>query len=128
MTQKQMHKRFPKRVNCIQFLEKVIWEGLPICPYCKSKNQTPMPEEHRYHCNTCNTSYSVTTKTIFHKTKIDLQKWFIAIPHIATKKISARQLGRDIGVTKDTALFMVKKIKQSISQNENFLKEIIHLK
>jgi transposase-like protein len=39
------------------------------------KKQTPLKEkQQRYHCNNCNTSYSVTVGTIFHDTKLDLQK------------------------------------------------------
>ena len=76
-----------------------------------------MPKEERYHCNTCNKSYSVTVGTMFHKTKVDLQKWFYAISLIANNEnISARQLGKEIDVTKDTAWFMMKRIKESLQE------------
>src|SRR5580704_17986571 len=105
----QVYKQFPTTSDCIKHLENVRWNGVPVCPYCKSTKQTPRPKEQRYHCNNCNTSYSVTVGTIFHKTKVDLQKWFVAISLVlnAKKGISARQMGRDIGVTKDTAWYMI---------------------
>jgi len=60
----------------------------------KSANQTPMPKEkkRRYHCNNCNTSFSVTVGTIFHRTHLPIQKWFLAIAIIlnAKKGLSAR--------------------------------------
>lgn len=89
-----------------------MWNGKPECPYCPSqKMATPVPREMRYHCNSCKTSFSVTAKTIFHKTKVDLQKWFYVIVN-QDVGISARQLAKDIDVTKDTACFMTKRIRQ----------------
>lgn len=75
----QVYKQFPTQEACIKHLEKVRWNNEPVCPYCKSKNCTPMPKELRHKCYNCNMSFSVTVGTIFHKTKCDLQKWFLAI-------------------------------------------------
>jgi len=111
----QVYKQFPTKQDCIKHLEQVRWSGTPVCPYCKSTNQTPVKNSNRYHCNTCNTSFSVTVATIFHKTKCDLQKWFVAISLVlnAKKGYSARQLGRDIEVTKDTAWYMFMRIRKA---------------
>ena len=73
----QIYRTFPKQQDCINHLEKVKWNNKPRCPYCKSTNQTSMPKENRYHCNNCNTSFSVMVGTIFENTKLDLQKWFL---------------------------------------------------
>ena len=111
----QVYKQFPTQQDCIRYLEKVRWDNIPVCPYCKSKNQSPAPKEQRYHCNTCNTSFSVTVQTIFHRTRCDLQKWFFAISLLHTKKgISARQLARDIEVSKDTAWFILIRIRKTL--------------
>ncbi|MFC1877100.1 IS1595 family transposase [Thermodesulfobacteriota bacterium] len=113
-------KTFPTDSHCIAHIEKVRWGDTPLCPYCKSPNQTPMPNEKRYHCNNCNTSFSVTVGTIFHHTHLPLQKWFLAISIIinAKKGLSARQLGRDLQVNKDTAWRMSMKIRQAMTQAE----------
>jgi transposase-like protein len=123
----QIYKKFPDQKACIAHLEQVRWNGVPICPYCKSKKQTPAPKENRYHCNTCNTTYSVTVGTIFHKTKCDLQKWFLAITLVlnAKKGISARQLARDIEVTKDTAWYMIMRIRKAFTEYGDLLEGII---
>ena len=86
---------FPTQKDCIAYLEKVRWPDKPHCPYCKSPNQTPLPKEQRYHCNNCNTSFSITVGTIFHKTHLPLQKWFLATSLIlnAKKGISAERNG-----------------------------------
>lgn len=86
-----------------------------------------MKDELRYHCNSCNISFSVTVGTIFHKTKLDLQKWFLAISIVlnARKGISARQLARDIGVTKDTAWFMLMRVRKAMMEYGDLLEGII---
>lgn len=114
----QIYKRFPTQDDCIDYLEQVRWGEKPICPYCKSNNSTPEKKGRRHHCNNCNTSYSVTVGTIFHRTHLDLQKWFLAISLIlnAKKGISARQLSRDLEVNKDTAWRISMKIREAMTQ------------
>ncbi len=111
---------FPTNDDCIRLIEKVRWGKTPCCTYCRSPKVTPMPKEKRYHCNNCNTTFSVTVGTIFHHTHLPLQKWFLAIAIIlnAKKGISDRQLGRDLQVNKDTAWRMATKIRQAMTQSE----------
>lgn len=123
----QVYKQFPTDQDCIKHLERVRWNNTPVCPYCKSTKQTPVPKEHRYHCNNCNTSFSVTVGTIFHKTKLDLQKWFLALSLVlnAKKGYSARALGRDIEVTKDTAWRMFMQIRKALIEQHELMEGII---
>jgi transposase-like protein len=125
----QIYKKFPTEASCIEHLEKVKWNNEPTCPYCQSKKQTPAKNESRYHCNNCNTTYSVTVGTIFHNTKLDLQKWFLAISIIlnAKKGVAARQLGRDIQVTKDTAWYMGMRIRKAMYNDFKLLSGIIEM-
>jgi transposase-like protein len=81
-----VYSKFPTKEKCIDHLEHVRWNDQPTCPYCKSKKQTPMKIGRRYHCYNCKTSFSVTVGTIFHNTKLDLQKWFLAISLILNAK------------------------------------------
>lgn len=123
----QVYRQFSKPEDCIKHLEDVRWHGKPVCPYCQSVNQTAMTKEARYHCNICNTSYSVTVNTIFHKTKIDLQKWFLAVSLVlnAKKGISARQLARDIKVNKNTGWFMLMRIRGAMIEQCDLLRGIV---
>lgn len=123
----QIYKQFPTANDCLKHLENVRWAGKPICPYCKSDRITAMPKEHRHHCNACNTSYSVTVGTIFHKTKVDLQKWFLAVSLVlnAKKGISARQMARDIEVNKNTSWYMLMRIRRAMIDNGELLKNLI---
>jgi transposase-like protein len=124
-----IYREFPTEKSCIDRLETVKWKGTPTCPYCKSTKQTPMPKEARYHCNTCNTTYSVTVGTIFHNTKLDLQKWFLGVALMlnAKKGLSARQLARDLEVNKNTAWFMAMRIRQAMLDDGALLKGIVEM-
>jgi transposase-like protein len=123
----EIYEKYPDHVDCLKHFEKVRWGGKPICPYCKSSKVTAFKHEYRYHCNNCNTSFSVTVGTIFHKTKLDLQKWFLAVSLVlnAKKGISARQLARDISVNKNTAWYMQMRIRRAMSQNSELLSGIV---
>ncbi len=117
----KIYELFPTEDDCISHLEGVRWNNTPKCPYCKSANATPLPKERRHHCNNCNTSFSVTVGTIFHHTHLPLQKWFLATTLIlnAKKGISARQLSRDLHVTKDTAWRISMKIRDAMREREH---------
>ena len=110
--------KFPNQESCITYLEKVRWGDTPTCPYCKSKQTVPLGNRHR--CYNCITSFSVTVGTIFHKTKIPLQKWFLAISLIlnAKKSLSALQLSRDIEVNRNTAWRVSMQIRKAMRERE----------
>jgi transposase-like protein len=124
-----IYKKFPAETDCIAHIERVRWNGKPVCPYCKSTKTTPMRSESRHHCNGCNTTFSVTVDTIFHHTHLPLQKWFLAISLVlnAKKGISARQLGRDLEVNKNTAWFMGMRIRNAMFDQGELLKGIIEM-
>ncbi|WP_083468914.1 transposase [Nostoc piscinale] len=112
-----MYEKFPTREACLIHLEKQRWKGKPKCPYCSSSNFTHLKNGSRYHCNLCNTKYSVTVKTLFHRTRVDLQKWFLAIYLLiyARTKLSSRQLAKLLAVDKNTAWLMIARIDFSFS-------------
>ena len=116
----EVFERFPAQKDCLQYLEKVRWQNKPTCPYCQSSKQTPLKKEHRYHCNNCNTSFSVTVGTIFHKTHLSIQKWFLAISLIlnAKKGISARQIARHLKINRNTAWRISMKIREAMFEPE----------
>ncbi len=116
---------FPDRDACIDFLEKSRWGGRPRCPYCHSSKSTPLRQERRYHCNDCNTSYSVTVGTVFHKSRVDLQRWFRAISIMGGEgDVSSRRLSELIGVSKNTAWSMERKIRRALTESGDLFEKI----
>ena len=112
ITIKDINKTFKKEADCIGYLEWVFWDNKPICPYCQNKKASAMPKEHRYHCNNCHSSFSVTVGTIFHRSRLDLRKWFLAIYYLINEPtLSLRELADRIEVTKDTVALLKRKIE-----------------
>ncbi len=104
------------QMDCLIYLEKIRWNGIPTCPYCGSTRSSANKREQRYHCNDCFTSYSVTVGTLFHKTHVDLRKWFdaIAILQRSQGNISARKLAQEIGVSRAAALSIIDRIQFAV--------------
>src|SRR5258708_1180662 len=116
----RIYEIFPTEADCIAHLEKVRWQGKPVCPYCGALNSTPLPKESRHHCNACNTTFSVTVGTIFHHTHLPLQKWFLAVSIVlnAKKGLSARQLARDLEVHRNTGWRMGMQIRKAMAERK----------
>jgi len=114
-----VYERFKTQRECILYLEGIFWEGSPVCPFCSYKKYNTIKKENRYRCKSCKSPFSVTVLTLFHKTKVDLQKWFFSI---SNDHLTCRKLATQIGVTKDTAHFMLQRI--SVARRE--IPEIIN--
>ncbi len=119
--------QLPTEEACISHLEKIRWKGTPKCPYCQSTNQTPLKTDQRYHCNICNTSFSVTVGTIFHQTHLPLQKWFLAVSLMldTENKLSIRKLAKKVEINKNTACRIAVKIRSEIKCDSHFLNCIV---
>jgi len=113
----------------IALLEEIRWNGQPTCPYCESIKSTIYKATHRYHCNSCYTAYSVTVGTLFHKTHIELNKWFRAIQLIVriSPNISVRNLAKEIEVNKNTANYMISRIRTGMIEESDLLTRISQL-
>jgi transposase-like protein len=111
-----IYLQFPKDSDCVAYLESLRWGGKPMCPYCKRKNSTPIRNENRHHCNVCNLTFSVTVGTLFHGTRIPLQKWFLAIGLILKdhEDPTVRALAAALKVNKNTASFLLHRIRQAL--------------
>ncbi|WP_264538062.1 IS1595 family transposase [Flavobacterium sp. N1736] len=113
---------------CREHLEKLRWNGEPICPHCGSQRDNHYRIKKRgedkgyYKCKDCRLPFSVTIGTIFEKSTIPLDKWFIAIFKFTTnrKGISSYELMRELGVTQKTAWFMLSRIRNSVRMRDDF--------
>src|SRR5215211_499426 len=98
--------------DCLAFLESIRWNGQTLCPYGNSERTSTMAKERRHRCNNCNTAFSVTVGTVFHRTHLPLDKWFAAISLIldARKPILARHLAQQLDINKNTAWHLNRRI------------------
>ena len=125
----RIFKLFPTQQSCIEHLEKARWPNGPVCPYCFSTQAAREKSQRRYHCNGCNTSFSVTVNTIFHDTKLPLQKWFLAVSLMlnAKKGLSAKQIQRDLEVSYKTAWYLAMRIRRAMFDDGELLRGIVEI-
>lgn len=125
-------ERFPDQESCIEHLEQIRWNGEPVCPHCDSthvakRTKTELGRIGRWQCHDCTATFKVTCGTVFHGTKIALQKWFLAISLIvnAKKSLSSHQLGRDLDLNQKTAWRMETCIRAEMAKDSVVLQGII---
>lgn len=120
---------FETHEECLTHLEKIRWNETPICPYCGSIKSTKYKNERRYRCNSCFTSYSVTVGTLFHKTHVDLHKWFRAILLLCklNPDISVRKLAQEIQVNRATASLIANRVLGAPPEQAEILMKIVHI-
>lgn len=100
---------------CREYLAQIRWNGNVQCPYsdCHHDKCFTYSDGIRYKCAKCEKQFSAKVGTIFHDSKIPLQKWYAAIYLITSHKkgISSLQLAKDIGVTQKTAWFVLHRVR-----------------
>ena len=123
-------QRFPDHESCIEHLERVRWPHAPTCPLCGAMNVARKADGSRigrWNCHGCKSSFNVLSGTIFEKTRIELQKWFLAISLIinAENSISSYQLSRDLDLNQKTAWYMAMRIRKAMVDHGDLLSGII---
>ena len=119
----EIYRRYPDQEACIEHLEDVRWGDDPCCPQCGSLHVARKADGYRvgrWNCHDCHRSFNVLSGTIFCKTRVELQKWFLAIGLIvnAKKSLSSHQLARDLGLTQPTALYMQHRIRAAMVEED----------
>lgn len=114
-TFKSLHdllEAFPNEQSCIDHLTALRWQGKVVSPF-DPESKIYTCKGNKYRCKNTGKYFNVKTATLFDNTRINLQKWFLAI-FLATsdkKGISSIQLAKDIGVTQKTAWLMLQRIR-----------------
>ena len=118
----ELLQAFPNENACIKHLEALRWNGLVISPF-DSTSKVYKYKNGKYRCKNTGKYFNVKTGTLFDNTKIELQKWFLAIWLVTSHKkgISSHQLARDLKTTQKTAWFMLQRIRKcfDIENNNN---------
>ena len=109
--------------QCVDYLEKLKWPNGFKCEECDHDDCYRYKSGSRtvYECKLCRKSHRLTANTLFHRTKIELRKWFLAIHQISQSKnsVSALELHRHIDVNYKTAWLMKQKIMQMMYEEDS---------
>jgi transposase-like protein len=112
--------RFGSEEACIVYLAEVRWPGGYVCKACHGRQGWRLTARPRvYECGGCHHQLSVTSGTIFHRTRTALPKWFLAAYLMGCDKrgVSAKLLQRELGVAYQTAWIMAHKLRHGLSED-----------
>ena len=126
----KVFQRFPDHESCIEHLEHVRWHDTPACPFCGCVTVGRKADGDRigrWNCHACKSSFNVLSGTIFQKTKIPLQKWFLAISLVlnAKKGLSSYQLARDLELNQKSAWYLVMRVRRAMVDEGTLLSGIV---
>jgi transposase-like protein len=111
--------QFPDEDACWSYLKAVRWPDGFGCPRCGSTEACYLQGRRLFQCSACRYQASVMAGTVFHGTRTELRKWFLAIFFFARHKqsISALQLQRDLGLgSYQTAWTILHKLRAALGR------------
>jgi transposase-like protein len=116
---------FTNETAAREAIEAVLWPHGPVCPHCGSldrlgKVSGKSARPGLYYCGECKRQFTVTVGTIFERSKVPLSKWWLAIHLMASSKkgMSAHQLHRMLGVSYQTAWFMMHRLREAMRSGD----------
>ena len=121
MTLIQWQDQFGTEKACQDYLFSQRWPKGFVCPKCQGTKYWKIQRSGRttslYECSACGHQSSATAGTIFHRTKVPLRVWFLAIFLMAVDKggKSALALSRELGLRYATAWLLHHKIQWAMS-------------
>jgi transposase-like protein len=100
-THRKFVETFSDDLACESFLERLRWPDGFCCPVCLTVGEPWRQTRKRLVCPSCRHQTSVTTGTIFDKTRTPLTTWFDAAWHLTAVKsgLSAKTLERTLGTS-----------------------------
>lgn len=112
--------RFRTEEACLEHLAQLRWPGGFVCRGCAGRQVWRLKARPRvYECAVCHRQESVTSGTVFHRTRTDLPKWFLAAYLMGRDKrgVAAKFLQRELDVAYQTAWTMAHKLRHRLSED-----------
>jgi transposase-like protein len=110
------HFQDPEKAR--EFLEKLRWNGEPVCPHCGTLDAYKAKRAGVYRCSDkdCRKDFTVTTKSVMESSHIPLHIWLQAFHYMSASKKghSAHQLHRTLGITYKSAWFLAHRIREAM--------------
>lgn len=88
---------------------------------CLNIHKTNHQGVRSYKCTACKKTFVETYGTVFHKSKIPISKWLLALIYwvTATGSISAADLARKLGISHISAWRMLMKVRKSLNKSQS---------
>ena len=118
-------ERFPDKDSCYTYLEGLKWGNGFKCLKCGYTKSCKAHRPFERQCNSCHTTVSVTSGTLFQGLKFSILKAFYIVYYVSTSKkgIASTELSRKLELRQKTAWFFKQKVMNAMKSSNNFMLE-----
>ncbi len=119
----QFVARFNSEEHCLKTIFEQRWPRGFVCPGCGHDGGYWLAKPRTIQCASCIRQVSITSGTIFQRSKIPLVKWFLAIYLFSHDKggCSASRMAKELGVRYTTAWLMLQKMRICMGDRDKSL-------
>lgn len=115
----EIEAKFPGELDAIIYFERLRWGDSIHCSYCGTERVSKRQVDNRYHCSQCRKTFSVTTGTYMHGSKLPLRVWMNAFSLVAHEgKQTLKQMQDKLVVSYTTAWRIRQCLKKIMSDSE----------
>jgi transposase-like protein len=117
----EFQREFSTEEACVQHLREMRWPDGFRCPRCGHYDAWFISTRKILDCKGCRAKISLTTGTIFHKTRTPLVKWYWLIYHMAMDKVgvSISEMQRVLEIRDyKTAWLMAHKVRKAMADRD----------
>jgi hypothetical protein len=121
----EFSKIYPDKETCYEFLAQLKWSNGYHCRKCSNDHYFNGHILHSRRCSKCGYEESVTTYTIFHNTRIPINKAFymIFLIYSSKGKISSHKLSELLSIRQSTCWTFGTRIKKVMDDRKKTLKK-----
>jgi hypothetical protein len=121
----EFSKIYPDKETCYEFLSQLKWSNGYHCRKCSNDHYFNGHILHSRRCSKCGYEESVTTYTIFHNTRIPINKAFymIFLIYSSKGKISSHKLSELLSIRQSTCWTFGTRIKKVMDDRKKTLKK-----
>lgn len=121
----EFSKIYPDKETCYEFLAELKWSNGYHCRKCSNDHYFAGHIMHSRRCSKCGYEESVTTYTIFHNTRIPINKAFymIFLIYSSKGKISSHKLSELLSIRQSTCWTFGSRIKKVMEDRKKTLKK-----
>lgn len=116
----QFSARYNSEEACLEAIFEYRWPRGFTCPSCGHGHGYRLSKPRTMQCASCRKQVSITAGTIFHRSKIPLVKWFLAVYLFSHDKggCSALRMSKELGVRYTTAWLMLQKMRICMGERD----------
>ena len=114
-------REFGSEEACLRAIFRARWPHGFVCPKCGHNDGTRLSKRRAIQCSCCRAQTSITSGTLFHKSKVPLVYWFWLIFLMTQDKggISTMRAAKLLGMHYTTVWNMMHKLREAMADRLN---------